>query len=106
MSEPDMEIMTTNELKIFVSGKIDALESHLNRMESDLKIRLDKIDETLKGIDEDIRGNGGKVGINVRLDRLEKAKSVAFWVICLFASALLAGGIAHYFSLIEKLIGK
>ena len=104
MSEPD--VVTPNEIRISITEKLNSLEAHLNRMESEMNTRFDKIDRTLKGLDEDIRGNGGKIGINVRLDRLEKAKSVAFWVICLFASALLAGGIAHYFSLIEQLIGK
>ena len=65
MSEP--EIKTINELKIFVNGKIDGIEAHLKKMESDLKTRLDKIDA-------DIRGNG-KVGINVQLDRLENSTS-------------------------------
>ncbi len=101
MSEPDMEIMTTNELKIFVSGKIDALENHLNTMESDLKIRLDKIDGTLKGLDEDIRGNG-KDGINVRLDRLEKLKNWVLIVASIGITALLGGFFAHYFELLGK----
>ena len=41
---------------------------------------------------------------NVRLDRLEKAKHAALWIIGALATALVAGLIAHYFSLTEKLV--
>ena len=99
MSEP--EIKTINELKIFFEGKIGNLENHLNRMESEMNTRFDKIDETLKGIDEDIRGNG-KVGINVRLDRLEKLKNWVLIVSSIGITALLGGFFAHYFELLGK----
>ncbi len=88
MNEP--EIKTINELKIFVNGKIDGIEAHLKKMESDLKTRLDKIDA-------DIRGNG-KVGINVQLDRLENSKKAAkkwFWIVVASTAPVL---IANYFS--------
>ena len=101
MSEPDIEILTPNEFRIFVTGKLDALEAHLNRMESDLKTRLDKIDENLKGLDEDIRGNG-KDGIIVRLDRLEKWKNGVLIVVSIVITALLGGFFAHYFELLGK----
>ena len=52
-------------------------------MKSSLTANLDKIDE-------DIRGNGN-VGINVRLDHLEKAKNLGFWVIGPLATVLVAG---------------
>ena len=85
---------TIGELKVFIAGEFQRI-----------KTRLDKIEVGLKKIDADIRGNG-RVGINVQLDRLEKAKHAALWIGGALATALLAGLIAHYFSLIEKWIGK
>ena len=95
-------------------SEVQVLRAEFQGFEKRVFERFDRVDEDfaevkgrLKAIENELHGSGnGKTGVVIRLDRLEKAKSVAFWVICLFASALLAGGIAHYFSLIEQLIGK
>lgn len=42
--------------------------------------------------------------MEVRMDRVEKAKKWAIGIIALVATAFLSGLFAHYFSLIEKTI--
>ena len=83
----DPEIKTLNELKIFIASEFS------------------KIHKDLKEINKILQGNG-KASMEVRMDRLEKLKNWALWIIGALATALVAGLIAHYFSLIEKLIGK
>ena len=59
---------------------------HLEKMESSLTAKLDKIDE-------DIRGNG-KDGISIRLDRLESSKKLTsrwFWIVVGAATPVLVG---------------
>lgn len=48
MSEGEIETVT--ELKIFLNGKIDKLDDHLKRMESNLTTRLEKIDNAFAGM--------------------------------------------------------
>ena len=47
MKEP--EIKTVTELKIFLNGKIDKLDDHLKKMESNLTTRLEKTDSDIRG---------------------------------------------------------
>ena len=56
-------VQLETKLGTVIEERFQHFEKHLERMESSLTAKLDKIDE-------DIRGNG-KDGINVRLDRLE-----------------------------------
>ena len=90
--------MCVGGLEVVIEEGFKHFEKHLEKMESSLTVKLDKIDE-------DIRRNG-KVSINVRLDRLEKLKYLVFGVIGVLATPLVAGWIDPYFSLVEKLIGK
>ena len=63
-------------LETVIEERFQHFEKHLEKMESSLTAKLDKIDE-------DIRGNG-KDGINVRLDRLENSQKLAsrwFWIV-------------------------
>lgn len=94
MKEPERK--TLDELKIFIAGRFDNVEKDIHSIKKDLK----KIKEEIHAL-----GNG-KPGIAYRVDRLEKLKNWALWIIGALATALVAGLIAHYFSLIEKLIGK
>ncbi len=84
--------MTNNELKIFVNERFNRIDEKLKDIKSELK-----------NLDADIRGNGGgKIGLNVRIDRLETAKKYLFWV----ASVVSVAAINHFFGVIDKLIGK
>ncbi len=73
--------MRVGGLEVVIEEGFKHFEKHLEKMESSLTVKLDKIDE-------DIRING-KVSINVRLDRLENLKYLGFGVI---------GGIGNSFS--------
>ena len=78
-------------LEVVIEERFKHFEKHLEKMETSLTAKLDKIDE-------DIRGNG-KDGINVRLDRLENSKKLTnrwFWVI---VSAAVPALISIYLSL-------
>ena len=55
-------------LETVIEERFQHFEKHLEKMESSLTAKLDKIDE-------DIRGNG-KDGVNIRLDRLENSKKL------------------------------
>ena len=70
-------------METVIEERFKHFERHLEKMKSRLTANLDKIDE-------DIRGNGN-VSINVRLDHLEKAKNLGFWVIGPLATVLVAG---------------
>ena len=96
MNEEDM---TNNELMIFFDGKFDSFKGLFDRIDESLKeIKID-----LKNLGADIRGNGGgKIGLNVRIDRLETSKKQFFWVVSIVA----VGIVDHYFSLVEKLINQ
>lgn len=93
-------------------SEVQVLRSEFQGLEKRLIERLDRVDQDIaevKGkldkIDDDIRGNG-RVGINVRLDRLEKVKHTALWISGALATAFPSGLFAHHFSLIEKWIDK
>ncbi len=58
------EVKTVTELKIFFNGKIDKIDDHLEKMESYLTTRLEKIDDNIRG--------KGKVDINVQIRSLEE----------------------------------
>ena len=63
-------------LETVIEERFQHFEKHLEKMESSLTAKLDKIDE-------DIRGNG-KLGMNVRLDRVENSQKLAsrwFWIV-------------------------
>ena len=81
----DPEIKTLNELKIFIAAEFS------------------KIHKDLEKINKILQGNG-KESMEVRMDRVEKAKKWAIGIIAVLATALLSGLFAHYFSLIEKTI--
>ena len=73
-------------LETVIEERFQHFEKHLEKMESSLTAKLDKIDE-------DIRGNG-KDGINVRLDRLENSQKLAsrwFWIVVGAAAPALVG---------------
>ncbi len=73
-------------LEVVIEEPFQHFEKHLEKMESSLTAKLDKIDE-------DIRGNG-KDGINIRLDRLESSKKLAsrwFWIVVGAAAPVLVG---------------
>ena len=92
----EREIETIEGLKVLIIERFDRIDKEFD----DVKDRLGKIEEDVRGF-----GNG-KPGIGVRLDRLEKAKVWIIGIIALVAASFLSGLIAHYFSLIEKLIGQ
>ena len=95
-------------------SEVQVLRAEFQGFEKRVFERFDRVDkdfaevkERLKAIENELHGSGnGKTGVVIRLDRLEKAKRAVFWVIGFLATAFLAGLIAHYFSLIEKLIGQ
>ena len=63
-------------METVIEERFQHFEKHLEKMESSLPAKLDKIDE-------DIRGNG-KNSINIRLDPLENTKkpvSRYFWIV-------------------------
>ena len=63
-------------LEVVIEEQFKHFEKHLEKMESSLTAKLNKIDE-------DIRGNG-KDGMNIRLDRLENSKKLVnhyYWII-------------------------
>ena len=67
---------SVSKLETVIEERFQHFEKHLEKMESSLTAKLDKIDE-------DIRGNG-KDGMNVRLDRLENTKKLVsryFWIV-------------------------
>ena len=73
-------------LETVIEERFQHFEKHLEKMESSLTAKLDKIDE-------DIRGNG-KVGMNVRLDRVENSQKLAsrwFWIVVGAAAPALVG---------------
>ena len=73
-------------LETVIEERFQHFEKHLEKMESSLTAKLDKIDE-------DIRGNG-KLGMNVRLDRLENSQKLAsrwFWIVVGAATPALVG---------------
>ena len=81
---------SVSKLETVIEERFQHFEKHLKRMETTLTAKLDKIDE-------DIRGNG-KVGMNVRLDRLENSKKLVsryFWIII---SAMVPTFIGIYLS--------
>ena len=74
------------ELRKDMDSRFERLESKIDGVKSHLEVKLDKIDE-------DIRGNG-KDGISIRLDRLENSKKLAsrwFWFIVTAAAPTLIG---------------
>lgn len=85
--------------------RIDGLETVIEERFKQSERHMDKLELGLSELDKFLRGNG-KAGVNVRLDRLEKAKVWIIGIIALVAASFLSGLIAHYFSLIEKLIGQ
>ena len=73
-------------LETVIEERFQHFEKHLEKMESSLTAKLDKIDE-------DIRGNG-KLGMNVRLDRVENSQKLAsrwFWIVVGAAAPALVG---------------
>ena len=67
---------SVGKLETVIEERFQHFEKHLEKMETSLTAKLDKIDE-------DLRGNG-KVGMNVRLDRLENTQKLAsrwFWIL-------------------------
>ena len=60
---------SVSSLEVVIEEWFQHFEKYLEKMETRLTAKLDKIDE-------DIRGNS-KDGINVRLDRLESSKKLA-----------------------------
>ncbi len=74
----------------FGEERFQHFEKHLEKMETSLMAKLDKIDE-------DIRANG-KEGINIRLDRLKNTKKLVsryFWIL---VSATVPALISIYLS--------
>ena len=83
-------VQLETKLGTVIEERFQHFEKHLEKMESSLTAKLDKIDE-------DLRGNG-KVGMNVRLDRLENSKKLMnrwFWIII---SAMVPTFIGIYLS--------
>ncbi len=81
---------SVSKLETVIDERFQRFEENLRRMETSLTAKLDKIDE-------DLRGNG-KVGMNVRLDRLENSKKLTnrwFWAI---VSAAVPALISIYLS--------
>ena len=73
-------------LETVIEERFQHFEKHLEKMESSLTTKLDKIDE-------DLRGNG-KLGMNVRLDRVENSQKLAsrwFWIVVGAAAPALVG---------------
>ncbi len=67
---------SVGQLETVIEEQFQHFEKHLEKMETSLTAKLDKIDE-------DIRGNG-KDGMDVRLDRLENSKKLVsryFWIL-------------------------
>ena len=63
-------------LETVIEERFQHFEKHLEKMESSLTAKLDKIDENICG--------NGKLGMNVRLYRLENSQKLAgrwFWII-------------------------
>ena len=80
-------VQLETKLETVIEERFKNFEENWKRMESTLTAKLDKIDE-------DIRGNG-KIGMNVRLDRLENSKGLAslwFWIIVGAAVPVLISG--------------
>ena len=81
---------SVGKLETAIEERFQHFEKHLEKMESSLTVKLDKIDE-------DIHGNG-KDGIHIRLDRLENSKKLVniwFWIII---SAMVPTFIGIYLS--------
>lgn len=88
--------------------KIDQLETRIDSLETVIEERfkqsekhMDKLEIGLSELDKFLRGNG-KAGVNVRLDRLEKAKNWFLIMAAIVITALLGAFFAHYFELLEK----
>ena len=114
MNEPEAQKLRTEFQG--VEKRLDGLETRLNeRLDQSekqrderfdkIEARLASIDESLKKLDEDIRGNG-KDGLNVRIARLETIKNWVVWIIPLtivpLITAVLGAFVAHYFELLGK----
>ena len=98
VSENDVQILKTE-----FQGLEKRLIEWFDRVDKDIA----EVKDRLKAIEKELHGPGnGKPGISIRLDRLEKAKHAALWIIRALTTALVIGLITHYFSLIEKLISK
>ncbi len=67
---------SVSKLETVIEDRFQHFEKHLEKMESSLTAKLDKIDEDLCG--------NGKDGIHIRLDRLENSKKLVsryFWIV-------------------------
>ena len=67
-----------NKLKDLINERFKHTEERSNLRFNRIDERLKELDNDLKKRDADIRGNR-KVGINIRLDRLENSKKW-FWI--------------------------
>ena len=81
--------------------RIDGLETVIEERFKQSEKHMDKLELGLSELDKFLRGNG-KAGVNVRLDRLEKAKNWFLIVAAIVITALLGAFFAHYFELLEK----
>ena len=77
-------------LETVIEERFQHFEENLKRMETSLTAKLDKIDE-------DIRGNG-KVGINIRLGRLENSQKLASRYFRIIVAAVVPALISTYLS--------
>lgn len=81
--------------------RIDSLETVIEERFKQSEKHMDKLELGLSELDKFLRGNG-KAGVNVRLDRLEKAKNWFLIMAAIVITALLGAFFAHYFELLEK----
>ena len=81
--------------------RIDGLETVIEERFKQSEKHMDKLEIGLSELDKFLRGNG-KAGVNVRLDRLEKAKNWFLIMAAIVITALLGAFFAHYFELLEK----
>ena len=81
--------------------RIDGLETVIEERFKQSERHMDKLGLGLSELDKFLRGNG-KAGVNVRLDRLEKAKNWFLIMAAIVITALLGAFFAHYFELLEK----
>ena len=81
--------------------RIDGLETVIEERFKQSEKHMDKLEFGLSELDKFLRGNG-KPGVNVRLDRLEKAKNWFLIMAAIVITALLGALFSHYFQLLEK----
>ena len=81
--------------------RIDGLEAVIEERFKQSERHMDKLELGLSELDKFLRGNG-KAGVNVRLDRLEKAKNWFLIMAAIVITALLGALFSHYFELLEK----